>query len=143
MEQRLLLRGETSGRSDDNAAAIRKRFATHVESTLPVITHFEKEGLLKRVDSGRAAGDVYQDVRKHFVSAGANKGLKYGFEDGTTKDRGSNGSAAAWSGAGDDLEGGGAPESKDAPVLFSIYEAEDGFRGTYEEVLAHEKESGL
>lgn len=144
MEQRLLVRGETSGRSDDNAAAIRKRFATHVESTLPVIKHFETEKLLRRVDSGGSPEDVYRAVRKHFSEAGAHQGLKYGFDDGTSGEAaGSRGvSAAAYEGEGDDLEGGGAPESADAPVLFSIYEAADGFRGSYEQVVAHEKALG-
>eukprot|EP00983_Pelagomonas_calceolata_P063100 1147586-Pelagomonas_calceolata.AAC.1 len=41
MEKRLLKRGETSGRSDDNAEAIRKRFKTFVEESLPVKGHYE------------------------------------------------------------------------------------------------------
>ena len=35
MEERLLERGKTSGRSDDNAASIRKRFATFRDETMP------------------------------------------------------------------------------------------------------------
>jgi hypothetical protein len=34
------------------------------------------------------------------------------------------------------------PEDKDE-LLYSVYEAEDGFRGTYDEVLAHERALGL
>jgi hypothetical protein len=49
MEARLLRRGETSGRSDDTAAVIRKRFHTYVSSTLPVIRHYEAQGRLFRV----------------------------------------------------------------------------------------------
>ena len=37
MEERLLERGKTSGRSDDNAASIRKRFATFRDETTPVL----------------------------------------------------------------------------------------------------------
>ena len=69
MEKRLLSRGETSGRSDDNIAAIRKRFATHVESTLPVIEHFAQlPGKLKTVDSGKSMEEVYSEVRVHLLS---------------------------------------------------------------------------
>ena len=41
LERRLLKRGETSGRSDDNLEVIRKRFRTYREETLPVVRHYE------------------------------------------------------------------------------------------------------
>eukprot|EP01137_Pigoraptor_chileana_P029908 Opistho-2@15799 len=44
MEKRLIKRGETSGRADDNAETIRKRFRTFLEVSLPVIKHYEAEG---------------------------------------------------------------------------------------------------
>lgn len=44
MENRLLERGKTSGRSDDKADVIRKRFHTYVESTLPIINHYAAQG---------------------------------------------------------------------------------------------------
>jgi adenylate kinase family enzyme len=40
MEKRLLRRGETSGRSDDTADVIRKRFHTYVNATMPVVNHY-------------------------------------------------------------------------------------------------------
>lgn len=49
MEERLIKRGETSGRVDDNAETIRKRFSTFVEETIPVIESYEKEYKVKRV----------------------------------------------------------------------------------------------
>lgn len=36
LEKRLLLRGKSSGRTDDNAETARRRFQTYVETTLPV-----------------------------------------------------------------------------------------------------------
>lgn len=42
MEKRLLKRGETSGRSDDNAATIIKRFDTFQRESLPVIDFYNK-----------------------------------------------------------------------------------------------------
>ena len=49
MKQRLLKRGETSGRADDNEESIRKRFVTYREQTMPVIEHYEKVGKVAKV----------------------------------------------------------------------------------------------
>lgn len=38
LEQRLLSRGKSSGRTDDNAETAKRRFQTYVETTLPVST---------------------------------------------------------------------------------------------------------
>ncbi|KAJ3047327.1 hypothetical protein HDU99_009522, partial [Rhizoclosmatium hyalinum] len=40
LEARLLERGKTSGRADDNIDTIRKRFKTFQEESLPVVGHF-------------------------------------------------------------------------------------------------------
>lgn len=49
MEERLIKRGETSGRVDDNAETIKKRFSTFVEETLPVIESYGEKNKLKKV----------------------------------------------------------------------------------------------
>ena len=49
MEERLIKRGETSGRVDDNAETIRKRFNTFVEETMSVIESYEEKNKVKRV----------------------------------------------------------------------------------------------
>ena len=49
MEERLLRRGETSGRADDNAESIKKRFQTYLKKTMPVIEHYEKSNKVKKV----------------------------------------------------------------------------------------------
>lgn len=41
MEQRLIKRGETSGRADDNVETIKKRFETFRTETEPVIAHYK------------------------------------------------------------------------------------------------------
>ena len=46
MEKRILKRGETSGRVDDNADAIKKRFDTYVNDTKPIIEEFRNRGKL-------------------------------------------------------------------------------------------------
>ncbi|KAI3382973.1 hypothetical protein SNEBB_003135 [Seison nebaliae] len=43
LTQRLLNRGKTSGRADDNESTIRKRLNTFHESTKPVLQYYEKE----------------------------------------------------------------------------------------------------
>jgi len=42
LEERILTRAETSGRSDDNIASARKRFATFQEQTMPVVQALEQ-----------------------------------------------------------------------------------------------------
>lgn len=43
MEERLLERGKTSGRSDDNVESIRKRFKTFGDETMPVLKYYEHQ----------------------------------------------------------------------------------------------------
>ena len=44
MTQRLLDRGKTSGRVDDNAETIKARLKTFMDQTQPVVTHYETLG---------------------------------------------------------------------------------------------------
>ncbi|KAK3495852.1 UMP-CMP kinase [Neurospora crassa] len=64
MEKRLLERGKTSGREDDNAESIRKRFRTFVETSMPVVDHYEREGKVVKVDSTPGPEKVYEETRK-------------------------------------------------------------------------------
>lgn len=49
MEARLLDRGKSSGRSDDNMESIRKRFKTFVNQSVPVVDHYDSQGKVKKV----------------------------------------------------------------------------------------------
>jgi UMP-CMP kinase len=49
MLKRLLKRGETSGRVDDNIESIRKRFQTFRETSYPVIEHYKQKGKVETV----------------------------------------------------------------------------------------------
>ncbi|KAI0400547.1 uridylate kinase [Xylaria palmicola] len=60
MERRLLERGKTSGREDDNADSIRKRFRTFVETSMPVVHHFEKQGRVAHIRADVPPDDVYR-----------------------------------------------------------------------------------
>lgn len=63
---RLLERGQTSGRADDNIDVIRKRFNTNQTETAPVVERYEKEGKLRTVLSDKPVDDVYEDVVRLF-----------------------------------------------------------------------------
>lgn len=54
MLKRLLKRGETSGRVDDNVESIKKRFKTFHETSFPVIKHYEALGKVRKV--------IYKDL---------------------------------------------------------------------------------
>ncbi|KAH6650675.1 adenylate kinase-domain-containing protein [Chaetomium tenue] len=63
MERRLLERGKTSGRADDNAESIRKRFRTFVETSMPVVDHYEKENRVVKVNATDTPDGVYADTQ--------------------------------------------------------------------------------
>jgi UMP-CMP kinase len=44
MAERLIVRGATSGRADDNEVTIRKRFATFRDSSMPVVAALARLG---------------------------------------------------------------------------------------------------
>ena len=72
MLERLLERGKTSGRNDDNVESIRKRFLTYEQSTRPIIEHFRTIGKVREVNANRHIDDVFAEVSVHFTSADAN-----------------------------------------------------------------------
>lgn len=68
MERRLLERGKTSGRTDDNMESIRKRFKTFVDTSMPVISYYEAKGKVHRIDANKSIDDVTADVMAIFKS---------------------------------------------------------------------------
>jgi len=64
MEARLLERGKTSGRSDDNIESIKKRFRTFQEESIPVVHYLDSLGLVQRINSERSVDDVWASVRR-------------------------------------------------------------------------------
>ncbi|XP_015886497.3 UMP-CMP kinase 3 isoform X2 [Ziziphus jujuba] len=65
MERRLLSRNE--GREDDNIETIRKRFKVFLESSLPVIQHYESRGKVRKIDAGRPIEEVFESVKAIFT----------------------------------------------------------------------------
>ncbi|PYH87338.1 uridylate kinase [Aspergillus ellipticus CBS 707.79] len=72
MEARLLKRGETSGRDDDNAESIRKRFRVFVETSMPVVQAFEKQDKVVSVTATGSVDEVYERIREGFRAKGVN-----------------------------------------------------------------------
>ncbi|KAF4761961.1 hypothetical protein HAV15_007975 [Penicillium sp. str.  len=70
METRLLKRGETSGRDDDNAASIRKRFRTFVETSMPVVDDFKKKDKVVWVKADSSVEKVYEEVKAGIEARG-------------------------------------------------------------------------
>lgn len=66
MEKRLLKRGETSGRSDDNIASIKKRFTTFQKESMPVIEYYSKQNKVVSLNADRDPKQIFEDIKKHF-----------------------------------------------------------------------------
>ncbi|CAF0941838.1 unnamed protein product, partial [Didymodactylos carnosus] len=63
MTERLLHRGKTSGRVDDNIETIKARLKTFHDATEPVIHHYEKQGKLAAINSELKPDDVFKEVQ--------------------------------------------------------------------------------
>ena len=64
MKKRLLHRGQSSGRVDDNEETIKQRLQTFHQVTTPVIDYYGKQNKVKRIDSERNPDAVFSDVEK-------------------------------------------------------------------------------
>lgn len=62
MTKRLLNRGQTSGRADDNEETIKKRLDTFHLHTQPILDHFKSK--LETINSERPVDEVFADVEK-------------------------------------------------------------------------------
>lgn len=67
LEKRLLKRGETSGRTDDNLVSIKKRFKIFQQQTMPVLEYFGALGKVRTIDAEKTPDEVYADVQKLFL----------------------------------------------------------------------------
>ena len=70
MRKRLLKRGETSGRADDNEESIKKRFRTFEETSMPVVKYFEGQDKVVKVSAEHSPEQVYEDVKKNMTARG-------------------------------------------------------------------------
>jgi hypothetical protein len=67
MQTRLLARGLTSGRADDNEVAIKKRFESHTNESRPIIDRYEKTGRAVKIDATQEADAVWAKVKSVFA----------------------------------------------------------------------------
>ncbi|KAG8803899.1 UMP-CMP kinase [Serendipita sp. 398] len=58
--QRLLERGKTSGREDDNEESIKKRFRTFVETSMPVVEYYREHDKVVEIDATKSIDEVYE-----------------------------------------------------------------------------------
>ncbi len=70
MQQRLLNRGKTSGRADDNEESIKKRFRVFEETSMPVVAYFEKQGKVEKVGAVATPEEVYEEVKRRMGGRG-------------------------------------------------------------------------
>lgn len=70
MLQRLLKRGESSGRTDDNIESIKKRFVVFEETSMPVVNYFDKAGKVVKVSCENSPDAVYAEVKRNLHARG-------------------------------------------------------------------------
>jgi UMP-CMP kinase len=64
MLKRLMVRSQSSGRTDDNMESIKKRFRTFQDSTMPVREFYNELGKLRAVNCVGNVEDVYERTKK-------------------------------------------------------------------------------
>ncbi len=62
--ERLLRRGENSGRLDDNDTVIRQRLKEYYNKTLPVLKFYQDKGIFYEVDGTKDVNDVTIEIEK-------------------------------------------------------------------------------
>lgn len=70
MTNRLLKRGETSGRSDDNIESIKKRFLTYENETKEIIKYYTELGKNYNVNAEEESEQVFEAIKKIFHKHG-------------------------------------------------------------------------
>merc|ERR1712079_254857 len=63
MQKRLLIRGESSGRDDDNLITITKRFNTYISETRPIIDMYEAKNLVYTIKAEDDVDSVWEVVK--------------------------------------------------------------------------------
>lgn len=65
--ERCLNRGaQGSGRSDDNIDSLKKRINTFHNDSMPIIKYYDEHNLVKRIDAGKPANEVFEQVKQEF-----------------------------------------------------------------------------
>ncbi len=59
---RMLLRGQQTGRADDNAETIKNRLAVYHNQTSPLKEYYIDEGKYRRIDGGKAIDEIFNQI---------------------------------------------------------------------------------
>ncbi len=62
--KRLILRGQQSGRSDDNNETIKKRLNVYQNMTAPLIEWYKKENIHNHINGARDISLIFEDISK-------------------------------------------------------------------------------
>ncbi len=62
--KRILLRGQSSGRSDDNIKTTKNRLKIYRERTEPILEYYREKGILKELDGYKPIEKVAQEIKK-------------------------------------------------------------------------------
>lgn len=66
--ERILLRGKSSGRSDDNdEATIRKRFNVYLKETAPVAAHYANQNLFTTIKGVGEIDEIFEQLKAEIV----------------------------------------------------------------------------
>ncbi|TYJ54025.1 hypothetical protein B9479_005359 [Cryptococcus floricola] len=76
--ERLMERGKTSGREDDNKESIVKRFRTFIETSMPVVDYYRARNKVIEIDSSPPIDQVYAEVKVALDERLPKKGAAYG-----------------------------------------------------------------
>lgn len=66
MIERLVSRGKTSGRVDDNLETIKKRLDTFHKQTKPVIDYYQQQNKVHRISAENSPDLVFHEIEKIF-----------------------------------------------------------------------------
>lgn len=68
--KRIVLRGKTSGRADDNEATARKRLDTYYAQTLPLKEFYKQQGKYASIVGVGSIDDIYRSIAEAISAAG-------------------------------------------------------------------------
>ncbi len=66
--QRILLRGQTSGRSDDNKKVILNRFRVYKSQTAPLLEYYQNQGKIVNIDGSLDVETVFNKIQSAITS---------------------------------------------------------------------------
>lgn len=68
--KRIIIRGETSGRSDDNIKVIENRLKIYRERTAPILDYYKDQKKLKNIDGHQTIKQIAKEIKKIIKESG-------------------------------------------------------------------------